>query len=69
MWPLRSSRQRSQVTTESGGDRGVNESFSMQLRALFGFLLLVLQLGVVKPHGRLGSLRSKRIATRPRATY
>ena len=26
-------------------------------------------LGVVKPHGRLGSLRSERIAALPRATY
>jgi hypothetical protein len=33
------------------------------------YFAVILQLGVVKPHGRLGPLRLEWVAPRPRAAY
>ena len=73
MWPLRSGRQRKVgcATTESCGRSGQWNSL-IEDRACSACSRLVpsgSHLGVVKPYGRLGPLRSEWVAPCPRAAY
>ena len=70
MWPLRSSRQRYVMTMEVGRS-GKNPTLKIVHCSACSIASCSLagSLGVVKPHGRLGPLRSEWIAPCPRAAY
>ena len=79
MWPLRSSRQRKSVvrlsvhrlTNGRGSDRGLRIDAVVDRAVLCSDLRprISVDMRVVKPHGRLGPLRSEVVAHRPRAAY
>ena len=78
MWPLRSNRRRnSNVAAKNSGREVVIGLIEFDLEnrscsALLGFVrdrVASTAIRVVKPHGRLGPLRSEVIAHRPRAAY
>src|SRR5919202_540932 len=50
-------------------DRGVWDVPRARARGTSLIACSAVKLGVVKPHGRLGPLRSERVAPRPRAAY